>query len=128
MKLLTATSRTQGARDNDFSFCVEGELVIVAGLICEQDRKDPDSGCGCGRSFAGLNSSKATTTALVKDIDFSREDAAEAIRSALEQSGWLSYFDQDDIDDVIEDALTLAAEFEVGDVIERRLDDFNVRH
>ncbi|MFF3912670.1 hypothetical protein ACFYZB_04165 [Streptomyces sp. NPDC001852] len=128
MKLLTATSRTQGQRDSDFNWCIEGELVIVVDVVCERDREDPDGGCGCGRSFAGLNSSKATTTALVKEIDFSREDAAEAIRSALEQSGWLAYFDQDDIDDVIEDALALAAEFEVGDIIERRLDDFNVRH
>lgn len=128
MKLLTATSRTQGQRDNDFNWCVDGELVIVAGTICERDREDPDGGCGCGRSFAGLNSSKATTTALVKDIDFSHEDAAEAIRSALEQSGWLHYLDEADIDVVVEDALELAAEFEVGDVLERRLDDISVRH
>lgn len=128
MKLLTATSRTQGQRDSDFTYCVEGELVIVVDMICERDREDPDGGCGCGRSFAGLNSSKATTTALVADLDFSREDAAEAIRSSLEQSGWLSYFDQADLDDVIEEALDLAAEFEVGDVVERRLDEVNVRH
>jgi len=29
MKVLVATSDTQGARENDFSFCIEGELVTV---------------------------------------------------------------------------------------------------
>ena len=66
MKVLVATSQTQGQRENDFNFCVEGELVTV-GLVCATDRYDPDGGCGCGRAFAGLNSHRATTTAKVKE-------------------------------------------------------------
>lgn len=127
MKLLTATSRTQGQRANDFTFCVEGELVILGPVICDQDQEDPDGGCGCGRAFAGLNSGKATTTALIKDLDFTHEDAAEAIRSSLEQSGWANYFDEDDMAEVVEETLQLAADFEIDDVVERRLDDVNVR-
>lgn len=127
MKLLTATSRTQGQRDNDFTFCVEGELVIVALMVCETDRQDPDGGCGCGRSFGGLNSGKATTTALVSDLDFTRGDAALAIRSALEQSNFISLMDPEDLDDVIADTLELADGFPVGTVVEQRLGDIRAR-
>lgn len=127
MKLLTATSRTQGQRDNDFNFCVEGELVIVAPLVCEADRFDPDGGCGCGRSFGGLNSGKGTTTAAVTDLDFSRADAALAIRSALEQSSFIQLMRPEDVQDVIEDTLELAEQFEVGTVVEHRLGDIRAR-
>ncbi|MFJ1536385.1 hypothetical protein ACIOFV_50280 [Streptomyces mirabilis] len=127
MKLLTATSRTQGQRDNDFNWCVEGELVIVGPIVCDRDAEDPDGGCGCGRAFAGLNSGKSTTTALVKDLDFTRTDAAEAIRSALEQSGMARYYDAEDVAETVENALDAAAHFNVGDVIERRLDDVTAR-
>jgi hypothetical protein len=53
LKLLTATNVTQGYRDNDFHWCVEGELVHI-GVVCASDRGDADGNCGCGRSFAGL--------------------------------------------------------------------------
>lgn len=124
MKLLTATSRTQGQRDNDFTFCVEGELVTVTPFVCETDRRDPDGGCGCGRSFAGLNSSKATTTALVSDLDFTRDDAVEAIRSALERSKLVS---PEEIADIVEDVLELADGFPVGTVVEHRLGEIRAR-
>ena len=87
MKVLVATSQTQGQRENDFDFCVEGELVTV-GLVCAADEQDPDGGCGCGRAFAGLNSHRATTTAKVKEVDLSEEDYVEALRSSLAQQGW----------------------------------------
>ncbi|WP_328893840.1 DUF7715 family protein [Streptomyces sp. NBC_00236] len=124
MKLLTATSRTQGNRDNDFTFCVEGELVMITGFVCETDRLDPDGGCGCGRSFAGLNSGKATTTALVSDLDFTPEDAAEAIRSALLRS---KLFDAADIPGITEELLDLADDFPVGTVVEHRLGEIRAR-
>lgn len=51
MKIITATSQTQGQRASDFSFCIEGELVTYATVICDRDREEgPDGGCGCGRS------------------------------------------------------------------------------
>ena len=52
MKVLVATSDTQGARENDFSFCIEGELVTV-GLVCAADEQDLMVAAGCGRAFAG---------------------------------------------------------------------------
>jgi hypothetical protein len=64
---------------------------------------------------------------FVKDV-VSRADAAEAIKSALEQSNYVEYYDKEDIAESFADALTLAARREVGDAVERRLNDFNVRH
>jgi hypothetical protein len=88
MKVFAATSRTQGQRGNDFHWCVEGELVHFS-AVCAADLDDPDGGCGCGRAFAGLNSHRATTTAIVREIEgFTREDYVEAIRSSLAQQGW----------------------------------------
>jgi hypothetical protein len=51
MKVLTATSRTQGERSGDYCFCVEGELVTLPQVICARDARNPDGGCGCGRGW-----------------------------------------------------------------------------
>jgi hypothetical protein len=80
MKILTAIRATQGQRASDFNCCIEGEVVTFVGVLCDTDRReDPDGGCGCGRAFAGLNSHKGTTTAVVRDIDgYTFEDLAAA--------------------------------------------------
>lgn len=118
MRLITATALTQGLRDNDFDWCVEGELVHF-GLVCAKDRYDADGGCGCGRAFAGLNSHRATTTALIREIPgFTFGDYVEAIRSSLEQQGW----DPSTAEDEATELLGLAAVWPAGTVLERRLD------
>jgi hypothetical protein len=61
MKVLVATTETQSARDDDFCWTVAGELVVVPLVTCASPT------CGCDRAFAGLASSKATTTAMVAD-------------------------------------------------------------
>lgn len=71
MKVLTATHATQGQRTNDFDWCVDGELVMQPPFVCGTDLDNPDGGCGCGRSWAGLNSERATTTAIVADVPLS---------------------------------------------------------
>ncbi|MQA16503.1 MAG: hypothetical protein GEV09_20895 [Pseudonocardiaceae bacterium] len=124
MKVLVATSLTQGARDNDYNWCIEGELVSV-GEVCPRDREDPDGGCGCGRGFGGLSSHRATTTARVAEVALSRDDYAEAIRSSLEQQGWdpclCCYVDE------AEELLALVSDWHAGTVVERRLDELVVR-
>jgi len=123
MKILTATARTQGQRSSDFHWCVEGELVHF-GLVCAADQDDPDGGCGCGRAFAGLNSHRATTTALVRDIEgFTRDDYVEAIRSSLTQQGWDPSTAEDEADELID----ILADWPVGAVAERRLNHVQVR-
>ncbi len=122
MKVLTATVTTQGYRGNDFDYCVEGELVHI-GMVCAKDRSDPDGGCGCGRAFAGLNSHRATTTAMIREIDFTRSDYLEALRSSLAQQGWDAAAAQDEADSL----LLLADALPVGVVVERRLSRIAVR-
>ena len=122
MKVLTATVTTQGYRGNDFDYCVEGELVHV-GMVCAKDRSDPDGGCGCGRAFAGLNSHRATTTAMIREVDFTRGDYVEALRSSLAQQGWDAAAAQDEADSL----LLLAEALPVGVVVERRLSKIAVR-
>ncbi|MFA1547360.1 DUF7715 family protein [Actinomadura chokoriensis] len=123
LKLLTATNAGQGLRDNDFDWCVEGELVHI-GTVCARDQGDPDGGCGCGRSFAGLNSHRATTTAMVRDVPgFTEDDRVLAIRSSLEQQGCDPSFAEH------EAALLrcLVRDWPVGVIVERRLDEIVVR-
>jgi hypothetical protein len=77
MKLLTATHETQGEREGDFCFAIEGELVML-GDACATDRNDA-GGCGCERAFSGLRSRRATTTALVRDLALTRADLELAV-------------------------------------------------
>lgn len=122
MKLLTATNATQGFRDNDFDWCVEGELVQI-GSVCASDQADPDSGCGCGRAFAGLNSHRATTTAMVREVPLTEEDYVEAIGSSLSQQGYDPSFAEH------EAAMLrrLVLDWPVGAIVERRLTQIAVR-
>jgi hypothetical protein len=86
MKLLTATRERQGERDGDFCHAIEGELVLV-GFVCATDRDDPDGGCGCGRAFSGMSSMRATTTALVRDLDVSFDHARSAVEGYYVSAG-----------------------------------------
>jgi hypothetical protein len=86
MKLLTATRERQGERDGDFCFAVEGELVLL-GFVCASDEADPDGGCGCGRAFSGMSSMRATTTALVRDLDLSTQDVRLAVEGYYVAAG-----------------------------------------
>jgi hypothetical protein len=123
VKLLTATCHTQGYRDNDFHFCVEGELVHID-PPCAFDRADPDGRCGCGRAFAGLNSHLATTTAMIREVGgFTPADYLEALRSSLDQQGW-------DSSEAFHEAAALhclAQQWPLGTVLERRLDQIAAR-
>jgi hypothetical protein len=122
MKLLVATAQLQGERSTDFNYCIEGELVWI-GLICATDRRDPDGGCGCGRSFAGMNSHRATTTARIADVPIDFPHYAEALRSSLKAQGWPTR-DAIPMAGALSD---LAADFPIGAVLERRLDEVRWR-
>lgn len=124
MRLLTATARGQGARNNDFNWCIEGELVIPPMVMCGADADDPDGGCGCGRGFGGLVSHRATTTALVREIDgVSRADYVAAIRTSLEDQGWGGHA----AEVIASDMLGVASALPLDVVIERRLDSIQIR-
>ena len=99
MHVLVATRDLQCTAPDDFFWGVEGELVSFP-TECSRPQD-----CGCGRSFAGLSSKRATTTARVEEIDLTMgayvqllvadalndvasieldSDEAEAVRQAAE--------------------------------------------
>lgn len=84
VKLFTATEQTQGQRPDDFCFCHEGELVITPpGPCCHHAGE-----CGCDRAWAGLNTHRGTTTAMVREVGIGIEDYIEAVSSSLGHQGW----------------------------------------
>ncbi len=132
MKLLTATTGTQGQRESDFAWCTEGEIVNLP-QPCDRDRiGDPDGGCGCGRAFIGLHSRKGTTTAMVRDLDgFTLEDLAEALRSSRDYAGFGDGETGDDQASLAAEQAALLAEIaaghDVGAVLECRIDEIGER-
>jgi len=121
LKVLRATTRMQGKRDNDFCFC-EGELV---GLGLECDDGHVDDACGCRRSMVGLDTRTAATTFEVVEVDITPDEFVTAHRESLLRGGW--FIRPDDANDLAEAAakdadeiIRLAADFEIGSVLEKR--------
>lgn len=103
MKVLVATTETQGARDDDFCWAVDGELVYLPFLTCATP------GCGCDRAFAGLASSKATTTAMVVERDaIQLTTYALVLRDGLARQGWVA--DSSDYEHWLADFVCLHSE------------------
>lgn len=130
MRVLVATSRTNGAVATDYDFCVEGELVYMQ-QPCADDEQDPEhSPCGCGRGFAGTNSHRATTTAEVVECPLSEAEIREAVRSSLEAGGWIDptrmqpHLAKWIVDETLETIAEVAAHFPVGSVVRRHIWQF----
>lgn len=117
MKVLVATTRTQGDVADDFCWTVEGELVRI-GSPCASDEAGGSGRCGCGRAFEGLSSVRATTTAQVRDLPISRADYRDAFGGYLDAAGWAPYTD---LDDEVERMLAVARTWPVGTVVRRHL-------
>ena len=131
MKLLTATRERQGERDGDFCHAVEGELVLL-GLVCATDERDPDGGCGCGRAFSGMSSMRATTTALVRDLDVPIDDVKLAVEGYYVSSGLgLDLIGGAEFADLAAETVVgmeeIAAALPVGAVVGRLLDQLTWR-
>ncbi len=132
MKVLTATNQTQGWRDSDFCWTVEGELVLLPPLECERASIDDD--CGCRRSMAGLVSHRATTTIKVADREELDPDTYFIVISdGLEGQGYVTKKLMEDPDvnewlgDVTNELMGIAEPFAVGTILERRGDLVTVR-
>jgi hypothetical protein len=127
MRLLTATPERQGEQPGDFCYATEGELVLL-GFVCATDREDPDGGCGCGRAFSGMSSMRATTTALVRDLDLSLDDVRLAVEGYYEAAGMgADVIGARDFEEMVRDHLALMARIANavpdGAVVGRRLDN-----
>jgi hypothetical protein len=127
VNVLTATSQTQGWRDNDFSWTVEGELVFMPPIECGRGSVDDD--CGCRRAMAGTMSHRATTTIKVthrKDLD--PDTYFTLIRDALMDQGYVTKGLLADpgvnewLRDITLELTCMARSFEVGTILERRGD------
>lgn len=106
IKVLVSTSVSQDERQGDFCFVPEGELVARYGFVCDSERPD-GSGCGCGRSFSGLRTHRATTTAMVVEMDMTLEEWRSALYETLVDTGWAGVMDDDDVADLIDEVTEL---------------------
>ncbi len=121
MKVLVATTSGQGECPGDYCWTVEGELVTPVVVSCSEP------GCGCRQGFSGLASTRATTTAMVADLDdVELGQLAGALQDSLRRDGWLRGLDVLDTIELIEEHLDaieqVCAEFPVGTIV-RRQDD-----
>src|SRR6476661_9452163 len=110
MKLLTATSERQGERDGDFCHAVEGELVLL-GLVCADDEKNPDGACGCGRAFSGMSSMRATTTALVRELELTYDDLRMAVEAYYVTAGYAARLERVELADMVAETVDDCVQF-----------------
>lgn len=113
MKILVATTRSQGMRSDDFSHTVPGELVVDFGPCSD----DPLGQCVFGRAFVGLGSGHLTTTAAVVDLPFL--DRRSYLR-VLRESVIPLDFQTTELVTMAEGWRRLAGDLPVGTVVERR--------
>ena len=127
MRVLVATSATQGMRASDSTQCVEGELVWLRD-VCPASRRRPDGPCPCGRSFAGMSSNENTTTAIVREVTgLTRADYEAALTGSFDLQEWCNCCTARPVADVISELIALAGVFPAGAVLERRVDHLNLR-
>lgn len=131
MKVLAATNKTQGRRDNDFCWAIEGELVTFPVIECECGTSD--DACGCHRAMAGLASSRGTTTMQVIDRpELDGETYYRLIADGLRRQGYIPKGPMDAevrewLRDVVRELVVAASIFEPGTVLERRESMLRVR-
>ena len=129
MRILAATSRTNGDVAGDYHHCVEGELVYMQDP-CAGDRRDPDRSMRVRRGFAGTNSHRATSTAVVVPSTLTLDEVDEAVRSSLEAGGWLDpsfctpALARGMVRELVDDMQRVAHHFDVGTVVRRRIDHY----
>lgn len=125
MKLLVATKETQGRRKDDFCGVPEGEIVMF-GSTC--DNEDVDGHCGCKRSMRGVKCLAGTTTMKVVEIGMPAGELESIIKDALEKGGWTKVAGEKAIDEMAkenaDELRKVAANFKVGEIVERREDHF----
>jgi len=122
MKILISTKETQGQRTNDFNY-TDPEEPLRFGTDCSHE--SIDGGCGCRRSMVGAKTHTATTTMKVIESPYTTEEYVRLIKRSITES-WGTISD-DTIKDTIQELIRIAHSFEIGSIIERRGDTFQVR-
>lgn len=124
MRILTATTLTNGTVDGDYDYCVPGELVMIF-PACD-NRK-----CGCDRGFGGLSSHRSTTTALVEDSEMAEADVRLALETSLRGGGWIQgggAADDELVGVAFDDIVEIAGHFPAGTVLGRDDSEFYARN
>ena len=118
MKILVSTTETQGAEEGDFFWGTVGEIVQFPTFVCHAY----PSACGCDRAWSGIDSSQATTSAIVAEIDLTRGEVVRLLQEALVRSGWVN--EDSDPDESLawarqnaSEVLAVADRYEVGTVL-----------
>jgi hypothetical protein len=132
MKVLTATTETQGWRSDDFCWTVEGEMVIFPPIEC--DCHVFDDHCGCRRAMAGLVSQRATTTIKVADREeLDTESYYALIVDGLRDQGYVTGELLNDpevtkwVQGLMDDLMRVADAYPVETILERRGDVISAR-
>ncbi len=126
MKVIVASQRTQGTRETDFAWTLDGELVHLPALECDRD----DGTCGCDRALCGVASARATTTAEVADRELEAAEVFTTVARSLVDGGWFETLNGEAFEiaaDMVAPLLIQAAVLPVGTVIERHGDRLMIR-
>ncbi len=120
MKILVSTTTGQGDRPGDFSWTIDGEIVVGGGYaMCDSHKVAFGGGlsrCGCDRAFIGTVSAKATTTVLVTETDTTREQLIEQFTTRLTESWGEDLASQIAVTEV-DEMLRVAADAPMGAVL-----------
>ena len=114
MKVLVASKRTQGMREWDMSYTIDGELVMRPPGSCDC----PD--CPCEREMIGVGSRAGTTTFTVVDqVELDVATYRAMLRDELVTCGWvLEEPDERWMKEFADRHLADAARFDVGELLE----------
>jgi hypothetical protein len=120
-KALVSTTETQNDYPGDFTWTEEGEVVVSNALgMCDSHllARDGLSRCGCDRAWSGTRTGKATTTAVVAEVEHTRlelvKQYAERIQTAYDMTEREAL---DAAHDVMEETLDFAAGLPAGQVV-----------
>lgn len=82
-RMLVAAPADRATGPGDFSHTDDGELLYEGQVVCCSSVM-----CGCSRSMAGADSSKATTVALVAEVEMPPTGLIDVADRVAERSGW----------------------------------------
>jgi len=123
MKVLVATEKGQGQRENDFCYVPEGEMVHF-GFEC--DGEGVDGRCGCRRSLCGVKTQRATTTSTVADSSLTEDEYSAVLEESYRKSGSFGDISNKGLKSVVFpemlSLLDIAKHYEPGQVLEKRGD------
>ena len=115
MHVMVATRRTQGERDDDYAWAVDGELAFLAMVECDWRRFRNGA-----RYFIGLESGGETTTAEIVELDVGADDIVTFVAEQLAAAGWTASARTQEAERLAAEMLGIAALFPVGTVLEKR--------